>query len=82
VFEGVPGGVPLAGEEPSRTKKPVTRVASILLCRPETGQPTKLRTAKMYFSRKARKKTGTATPMSETTTLALSKKDARRRAAR
>ena len=36
----------------------------------------------MYFSRKARKKTGTATPMSETTTLALSKKDARRRAAR
>ena len=65
---------------PSRTKKPVTRVASTS-CRPETGsQPSSI--AKTYLSRKARKKTGTATPMSEPTMERLSSRLARLRAAR
>ena len=67
---------------PSRTKKPVTRVASRpVLCRPETGNQL-FSMANWYLSRKARKKTGTATPTSEATIDRLSKTPPRRRAAR
>ena len=48
---------------PSRTNRPVTRVASRLgSCRPETGRSCHS-TATKYLSRKAVKKTGTATPI-------------------
>ena len=50
---------------PSSTKKLVTWVASIRTsCRPDGGsQPS--RTAKTYFSRNARKKTGMVIPISD-----------------
>ena len=50
---------------PSSTKKPVTRVQpSAESWRPDTGK-IGVSTANQYLSRKARKKTGTATPMSD-----------------
>ena len=52
--------------------RPVTRVASMSgVCRPDGGSSPS-RTAKTYLSRKARKNTGTAMPISENTIAPLS----------
>ena len=59
---------------PSSTKNPVTRVQPIESWRPETGK-IGCSIANQYLRRNARKKTGTATPMSESTTAPLSSDD-------
>ena len=67
---------------PSRTKKPVTRVQpSAESWRPDTGK-IGVSIANQYLRRKARKKTGTATPMRESTTVPLSNVEPWRLAAR
>ena len=67
---------------PSATKKPVTRVQpSAESCRPDTGK-IGVSMANQYLSRNARKKTGTATPMSDITIVPLSNVEPCRFAAR
>ena len=61
-------------------KKFVTRVQLMLSCRPDAGRSPHLM-AKKYFSRKARKKTGIATPTRLVTIPALSTALPRRLAA-
>ena len=77
----VPGGVPLPGEDPVEHEEagdPGGVDAGV--CRPGHGQHPHF-TAKTYLSRKARKNTGTATPISENTIELLSRAQPRRFAA-